>query len=123
MPSSDPSVRNNGISYVGRMLAGNGRKDRTGFLVRQSGIKKLAEGGDRRKEVHFNSIKVADGMSVMGEDVLLLDDITTSGNSILACRDILFANGARKVEMLALGRTYEGGINIFEGRSEISWQN
>ncbi len=53
-------------------------------------------------------------MSVEGEDVLLLDDISTSGNSLLACRDILIANGARSVEMLALGRTDEGGINLIE---------
>ena len=45
---------------------------------------------------------------------MLLDDITTTGNSLMACRDILLANGARSVEMLALGRTGEGGINLLE---------
>ncbi len=53
-------------------------------------------------------------MSVEGEDVLLLDDITTSGNSLLACRDILIANGAKRVEMLVIGRTDEGGMNLLE---------
>ncbi len=37
--------------------------------------------------------------------VLLIDDVTTSGNSLRACRDILLQNGAKKVYMLALGRT------------------
>ena len=45
VPSSDPSVKNNGISYVGRMLARNGRKDRVGFLIRHIKIQKLACGG------------------------------------------------------------------------------
>ena len=115
VPSSDPSVKNNGISYVGRMLAGNGRKDRVGFLIRHSRIQKLSDGGDRSRKTHYDSIRVSGELSVEGEDVLLLDDISTSGNSLLACRDILIANGARSVEMLALGRTYEGGINLLEG--------
>lgn len=123
VPSSDPSVKNNGISYLGRMLAANGRTDRVGFLIRQSRIKKLAEGGDRRKEVHFQSIRVSEGMSVAGEDVLLFDDITTSGNSLFACRDILIASGARSVEMMALGRTDEGGINLLEGYNQCMARN
>ena len=114
VPSSDPSVKNNGISYVGRILAGNGRKDRVGILVRHSRIQKLSRGGDRSRKVHYDSIRVSGELSVEGEDVLLLDDISTSGNSLLACRDILIANGARCVEMLALGRTGEVGINLFE---------
>ena len=114
VPSSDSSVRNNGIRHLGRMLAENGRKDCTGFLFRKFDIKKLAEGGDRSKKIHFASIGVAGDVSVDGEDVLLLDDITTSGNSLRACRDIIIANGARSVEMLALGRTDEGGVNLLE---------
>ena len=43
-------------------------------------------------------------MTVENETVFLLDDVTTTGNSLLACRDILMAKGARAVEMLALGK-------------------
>ena len=120
VPSSDPLVKNSGMSILGRMLAGNGRKDKVGFLIRHSKIQKLASGGDRSKYVHFGSIRVSDDMRVEGEDVLLLDDITTSGNSLLACRDILIANGAKRVEMLALGRTDEGGINLLEEKARGS---
>ncbi|MCR5788468.1 MAG: hypothetical protein K6G83_01120, partial [Lachnospiraceae bacterium] len=120
VPSSDPLVKNSGMSILGRMLAGNGRKDKVGFLVRHSKIQKLAGGGDRSKYVHFGSIRVSEDMSVEGENVLLLDDITTSGNSLLACRDILIANGAKRVEMLALGRTDEGGINLLEEKARGS---
>ncbi|MCR5790142.1 MAG: hypothetical protein K6G83_09685 [Lachnospiraceae bacterium] len=115
VPSSYSSVRNNGIRYLGRKLTENGRKDCTGFLIRQFDIKKLTEGGNRSKRIHYASIRVAEDVSIDGEDVLLLDDITTSGNSLRACRDILIANGARSVEMLALGRTDECGINLLEG--------
>ena len=69
VPSSNPSVKNNGISYFGRMFAGNGRKDRVGFLIRHSRIQKLSDGGDRNRKVHYDSIRVSGEMSVEGEDV------------------------------------------------------
>ena len=37
--------------------------------------------------------------------VLLMDDITTSGNSLYACKNILIESGADTVEMFALGKT------------------
>lgn len=114
VPSSDPAVKCSVIGTVGKMLARNGRVDRVGFLIRYIKIKKLSSGGNRRREVHYDSIRSSDEYSVLGEDVLLLDDITTSGNSLFACRDILLSNGARAVGMLALGRTGEGGINLLE---------
>ena len=42
--------------------------------------------------------------------VLLLDDVTTTGNSLIACRDILLKNGADDVIMFALGKTKEPEI-------------
>lgn len=44
-------------------------------------------------------------MDITGEIVLLMDDITTTGNSLYACKDILLENGAETVEMFALGKT------------------
>lgn len=43
-------------------------------------------------------------MEIKGDIVLLMDDVTTTGNSLYACRDILLARGAGKVEMFALGK-------------------
>jgi len=37
--------------------------------------------------------------------VILLDDVSTTGNSLIACRDILMENGADYVIMFALGKT------------------
>lgn len=34
----------------------------------------------------------------------LLDDVTTTGNSLYACREILLQHGAEHVEMFALGK-------------------
>lgn len=69
----------------------------------------LASGGDRSAEVHFNSIEVDPVVDIRGETFLLLDDITTSGNSLYACKRILLNHGASKVEMMALGKTVDNG--------------
>lgn len=34
----------------------------------------------------------------------LMDDVTTTGNSLYVCKEILLSKGANKVEMFALGR-------------------
>ena len=33
-----------------------------------------------------------------------MDDVTTTGNSLYACKEILLQNGAREVEIFALGK-------------------
>ncbi len=104
VPSSDAQNVVNGMTKLGEMLAANGRVDRVHFLRRIITIEKLAYGGSREKEVHMKSIGVESDVDISGEVVLLMDDVTTTGNSLYACRDILLANGAEKVEMFALGK-------------------
>lgn len=67
--------------------------------------RKLAAGGNRDIKVHLDSIGVNPDMSVADEVVLVVDDVTTSGNSLYACRDILMEHGAKRVALLALGQT------------------
>jgi len=82
-----------------------------------------SKNGDRRLKKHFDSIiynKDKD-LSNSNMGVIILDDITTSGNSMYACRSILIDNGfdnkdiislaiARTVNVMDLKRANEGVI-------------
>lgn len=104
IPPSDAEKTSSGIGRLGEMLASNGRVDRVSFLKRKNSIDKLATGGSREKNVHMQSIEVNPDMNISGNVILLMDDVTTTGNSLYAGREILLNNGADKVEMFALGK-------------------
>lgn len=104
VPSSNAEVKESGIGKLGEMLAGNGRKNKVYFLRRNKSIDKLATGGNRSMETHMQSISTVLDMDIENDIVLLMDDVTTTGNSLYACKEILLQNGAREVEMFALGK-------------------
>lgn len=106
VPSSSVIKKHPGIVRVGEMLAKKspGRLDMTQFLVRTRDIPKLTESEVRGMQMHFDSVVTDQRMSVRGKRVLLIDDVTTTGNSMLACREILYKAGAESVCMLALGQ-------------------
>ena len=65
------------------------RLHKTNFIIRIKTVDKLATGGERDISVQKASLGVNPEMSISGDVVLLVDDVTTSGNSLRACRDIL----------------------------------
>lgn len=105
VPSHLPGAADGGIGALAKRLAAHGRIDMTECLVRIREIDKLALGGSRDRRVHLDSIEVNPNVPVADEVILVVDDVTTSGNSLFACRDILLAHGAKRVALLALGQT------------------
>ncbi len=78
-------------------------------LQRDCAIEKLATGGNRSIAVHLESISVNNRNASLLRDksVLLLDDIATTGNSLLGCSRILEQYGVYQIYPLALGQTHE----------------
>jgi predicted amidophosphoribosyltransferase len=106
VPSHDPAKGPGGLHTLARRLAASrGCVDASSALRRHTKIDKLASGGDRSIGVHLNSIDVPERGLIKGNKVLLVDDVMTSGNSLLACRKILLKAGASEVKCVALGRT------------------
>jgi hypothetical protein len=106
VPSHDPAKLAGGLGMLAAELARAGnRTDASPCLVRTTKIDKLAHGGDRSVDVHLRSIVVMHPELVKGRDVLLLDDVMRTGNSLIACRKLLLDSGARFVECAAIGKT------------------
>jgi predicted amidophosphoribosyltransferase len=99
------TCNDSGIAELARRLAKNGRIDKVDLLLRTKTIDKLAYGGSRDIRVQLESININPSMTVEGDVILIVDDVTTSGASLEACREILLQNGAKRVAMLALGQS------------------
>lgn len=66
---------------------------------------------DLQREARFTNIrgafKVSDAKAVYNKNVLLLDDIYTTGSTIGECSKVLKTAGARRIEILTLSRAVE----------------
>lgn len=106
VPSHKPDKKNSGIKEVAKKLIKKyNLVDATECLVRYIEIDKLAHGGDRSIETHLNSIKVENPHLINDSRIIIMDDITTSGNSLLACKQLLEEANAKKVICVAVGKT------------------
>lgn len=106
VPSSKPQKLDTGIREIAKKLCKkNNLIDGTDCLVRVVEIETLHDGGNRDKNVHLNSIKVKNINIIKNREILLLDDVTSTGNSLKACKELLLKAGAKKVKCLAIGKT------------------
>ena len=106
VPSHDPWTIDTPTRELARQLVGlePSRIDATGCLVRHTRIKRIVFGGPSSRALHRATIRVEQPELVAGRRVLLLDDIAKSGQSLIACRRMLYEAGAARVQMAALGR-------------------
>lgn len=106
VPSSTKEKRNTGIRRLAMKLAAlHQRTDATACLIRTKTIPKAALGGERSREIQLDSLIINQATLIAGKTVILLDDVTTTGTSMEACRDLLLVAGAKTVYCLALGQT------------------
>jgi predicted amidophosphoribosyltransferase len=107
VPSHKPGVTDSGVIQLAQTLARTYENitDATGCLIRTEEIDKLSTGGVRSIEVHLNSMGVRHAHLIRNRDVLVLDDVSTSGNSLKASELLLKNAGVRSVTLMAVGRT------------------
>jgi hypothetical protein len=106
VPSHDPGKLTTGIRLIAQEIAKRAERiDATACLVRHTKVEKKSGGGDRSMTVDLKSIRAENPDVTKDQRVLLIDDVTTSGRSLEACKQILLRAGAKEVQCLALGRT------------------
>jgi hypothetical protein len=121
VPSHDPSKPGAGLKKLAAAPAKSGnRVDGSDCLVRTKKIAKLASGGDRSKEIHLESIEVAKADLIKGKNVLLLDDVTKTGNSLEACAELLLSSGAKVVQRATIWEDLRMRSVIWETRSNLT---
>ncbi|MNS40367.1 Phosphoribosyl transferase domain protein [compost metagenome] len=74
-------------------------------LERVVTIEALHEGGDRSQAVHIRSIEVNVDELDPDKEIVLLDDVTTSGNTLFACQTLLQRAGFESIHLFSLLRT------------------
>lgn len=63
--------------------------------------------GSRTVQKDLDSFKIGNTRDIKGKNIIIFDDITTSGCSLVAARQFLKARGANKIVCIALGKTVE----------------
>jgi predicted amidophosphoribosyltransferase len=106
VPSSTKEKTDTGVRNLAIRLAKlKNRIDGTGCVIRHTTVPKNAFGADRSTSVHLRSIKIESKEIIEGATILLLDDVTTTGNSLNATKRLLLEAGAKKVYCFALAQT------------------
>ena len=106
VPSSTKGNKHLGFEKLIPKLSGKFDilNEKRNLIKRDKTIEKLANGGSRAIGVHINSLSVRT-TEVAGKNVVLIDDVTTSGNSMRAAISKLERAGYNVIFAMALGKT------------------
>lgn len=106
VPSSKEGQIGKGLEKLIAMICEKYKiENMCGNLSRKYDIEKQAHGGLRKLEIHLDSIEVLNESLFKDRNIIIIDDITTTGISLNACEKIVEDCGAKKIRCIALGKT------------------
>lgn len=106
VPSHAEKKLSRGLMVIRRKIMSDFQfENKKNLLFRSETIDKLAGGGKRDKATHRSSIKINNAQPFEGKTVYLFDDVSSTGNSINVCKELLLEGGAKRVAMIVLAQT------------------
>ncbi len=105
VPSSKQNKVGEGLVSLVKSISEDYNIEYIQCLNRNRDVKKKANGGLRSRQLELDTIDAINIERIEGANILLFDDVTTTGTSLNSTREILYANGANKVVCIALGKT------------------
>ncbi len=112
IPTHAVGTEPSGIRTIAKRLCSHSVIDGTDVLSRVFEIPKKTAGGSCDIPSELKSLVVTDESVVRGRQVLLLDDVTTTGTSLKAGKYLIDQAGAEIVVLLALARTQMGDESV-----------
>ena len=76
--------------------------------VKEVAIKQATLSGKERRENIKGSFKITDKKLVKDKEILLIDDVFTTGATVSECAKVLMNAGAKNVQVLTLAKTVSG---------------
>lgn len=105
IPTHAVGTAPSGIRTIAKQLCSHQIIDGTDVISRAYEMPKKTIGGSRDMQLEIKSLTVRNESVVKGRQVLLLDDVTTTGTSLEAGKYLIERAGAKIVVLLALAKT------------------
>ncbi|RZN36957.1 MAG: phosphoribosyltransferase [Methanosarcinales archaeon] len=105
IPTHAVGTEPSGIRTIAKQLCSHQVTDGTDVISRALEIPEKTMGGSGDIQLEIESLTVLNENAVRGRQVLLLDDVTTTGTSLKAGKHLIEQAGAELVVLLALAKT------------------
>jgi len=105
LPKSSKIREPGGIRQVAEKMCEGNFIDGTKVIERIKDRRPYHLGGDRDYATELASLGITNTELIKGKVILLLDDVTTTGNSFEAAKTLLLSHGAKQIVPFAIGRT------------------
>lgn len=107
VPTANVRVRTRGYdqaALIARELSRELGVPHAALLARVSNVRQLGASRQQRKVQLSNAFRPLKSYMILNNDVLLVDDVITTGSTLEAAANVLKANGARSVQAIVFAR-------------------
>ncbi len=107
LPTAPARIRSRGFDHtklITKYLAGYSGLEKRNYLRRKSNVRQLGSTRSQRLEQMENEFFVKSGLQVMDKNILLVDDVVTTGASLAAAAKVLKRAGAKRVSAIVFAQ-------------------